>query len=171
MDWGLVRRLGKECEQMRLTKHKHMLYTMVAGGIWTLERQFTTLTHTGDLLPTCPRCGNAHDTEYHRYWECVDNDGITQMDVQSTQWMMGQGRRSGEIRWPDIAHGGSQNNPSLYLRGAPGSDLFRVDLTRNPFSKAPSRFQIDTQASVETDMNFTLTPVADHIADGPSLGK
>ena len=30
LDWSLIRRMGKEYEQLGLTKHKHMLYTMVA---------------------------------------------------------------------------------------------------------------------------------------------
>ena len=127
---------------------------MVAGGTWTRQQLFDADV-TED--PTCPRCGLANETEFHRYWECICNRDVEDIAVQCTQYLCGplsqvvtdsEGRRrGGRAESNSPARIGSDRDPALWLRGAPGCHLMtvQVDDPSDPIHQPPRQWALGKQ--------------------------
>ena len=106
------------------------MYTMLAGGIWPRQRLFDS---DYSESPTCPRCHRAAETEFHKYWECADNNNIDNIDVQRTQHLCGtisaikvddQGvATGGRVIKGGKAYEGYKENPSFELFFSPLFEL------------------------------------------------
>ena len=83
--------------------------SVVTATSWTRKRLQTAGV---DIDPICPRCGQAEETEFHRYWECPANGCIDQLQSQPSL----------ERR----AAANADGNPALWLRGIPPSTWIKT---------------------------------------------
>ena len=89
-----------------------MMETAACAGIWTNAR----CADVYPVSPICERCGDALETDYHRYWACPGNDLIDDSTTQRTNYLN-----------VPAAERGSQ---CLFLRGIIPAAMIPIDPPR-----------------------------------------
>ena len=142
--WALQRALSRA--KRKDMKIYNMMVKVAGKGCWTRQRCHEQLASRPS--PLCPRCGEAAETDFHRWWECPANKELSTNDPEafSTRVVMHAYRYGSEF-------------PCLAARG-----LLPVALTTPP---PPAEANDGVFApELATGVRRTWTRIRDAFTDG-----